>query len=65
MKVKFWDNINQEWLFKDDNKYYPDIQSSPVDEDGYCSCTMCQEQKILEIKKQEKVNLVPDDLFEL
>lgn len=54
--TKLWNNSTKSWIYSDSNG---------SDEDGYCLCSMCQEQKILEKKKREKENNLPDDLFEL
>lgn len=60
--MKIWDPKNEKWIYVLDNTGNRDIW----DEDGYCSCSMCRDQKELEEEiKQEKKNLVPDELFEL
>jgi len=51
---KIWDTVRKKWLILNELHRY-----KMVDEDGYCTCSMCQEQK-------SKENMLPpDELFEL
>lgn len=59
-KKKIWNRIYQEWIDGDD--IWLD-----ADEDGYCSCPVCQHQKKVSgaIKAHQVEEKLPDDLFEL
>jgi len=61
---KVWDTVRKKWADIHDNT---DENNRFIwDEDGYCTCERCQEQKGEDIKKKwgEK-NKLPDELFEL
>jgi len=57
---KIWDTVRKKWADIYDNT---DENNRFIwDEDGYCTCERCQEQKKIEQIKEEAL---PDDLFEL
>lgn len=60
--MKWWSILKVRWINSQTEipSFYHDIS----DEDGYCTCLRCQEQKEIEIE-QIKGEALPDDLFEL